>query len=351
MKIKDRIKELRRVRARELVQNPKNWRTHPAAQARALGALLKEIGYADALIARELPDGQLQLIDGHLRAETTPNTDVPVLVLDVSEEEADKLLATLDPLAAMAEADTGRLQALLESVRSDDEAVQELLRRTAGERLWQILHPHEVDEVAVALERADELRVRWGTEHGQLWKIEEHRLICGDCTDEAVIARLWCNCDERRLRLIWTDPPYGVSYADKTAWLNQHGAQTKRRPIHNDDLAPAQIASLFSTSVTNAAGRAMPGVRSTPVSRRGRCCRCSSPPWSRADLAINTAWCGSSRALSWAAAIIITAMSPSSTGGAKAGRITSPRIALRIRCSRLTDRWQASCTRPRSRSS
>jgi len=259
MKIKDRIKELRRVRARELVQNPKNWRTHPAAQARALGALLKEIGYADALIARELPDGQLQLIDGHLRAETTPNTDVPVLVLDVSEEEADKLLATLDPLAAMAEADTGRLQALLESVRSDDEAVQELLRRTAGERLWQILHPHEVDEVAVALERADELRVRWGTEHGQLWKIEEHRLICGDCTDEAVIARLWCNCDERRLRLIWTDPPYGVSYADKTAWLNQHGAQTKRRPIHNDDLAPAQIASLFSTSVTNAAGRAMPG--------------------------------------------------------------------------------------------
>jgi len=67
MKIRDRIKELRRVGGRELVHNPKNWRSHPAAQARALRALLTEIGYADALIARELPDGQLQLIDEHLR--------------------------------------------------------------------------------------------------------------------------------------------------------------------------------------------------------------------------------------------------------------------------------------------
>ena len=39
------------------------------------------------------------LIDGHLRAETAPDMMVPVLVLDVTEEEADKLLLTLDPLA------------------------------------------------------------------------------------------------------------------------------------------------------------------------------------------------------------------------------------------------------------
>src|SRR5262249_34675766 len=155
----------------------------PLVQARALSALLSDIGYADALIARELPDGRLQLIDGHLRAETTPNTEVPVLVLDVTEEEADKLLLTLDPRAAMAEAETGRIRALLETVRTDDEAVQELFKRTAGERLWQLLHPQEIDEAEVAPERADELKAQWGTQHGQLWKIEEHRLICGDCTD------------------------------------------------------------------------------------------------------------------------------------------------------------------------
>jgi hypothetical protein len=48
-----------------------------------------------------LPDGRLEIVDGHLRAETAPEQMVPVLVLDLDEEESDKLLLTLDPLAAM----------------------------------------------------------------------------------------------------------------------------------------------------------------------------------------------------------------------------------------------------------
>ena len=126
MKIKDRIKELRRVKASELIPNPKNWRTHPVAQQDALKGVLAEVGYADALIARETPNG-LMLVDGHLRAETTPDADVPVLVLDINEEEADLILATLDPLAAMAGRDEERLNALLELVTSDNEGVCTLL--------------------------------------------------------------------------------------------------------------------------------------------------------------------------------------------------------------------------------
>jgi len=104
--IRDRIRELRRVRAADLLPNPKNWRRHPKAQANALRDLLAEIGYADALLAREVADGRLMLIDGHLRAETTPDLDVPVLILDLDEAEADKLLLTLDPLASLAESDS-----------------------------------------------------------------------------------------------------------------------------------------------------------------------------------------------------------------------------------------------------
>jgi hypothetical protein len=40
-------------------------------------------------LARELPDGRLQLIDGHLRAATMPDEEVPVIILDLNEEEAD----------------------------------------------------------------------------------------------------------------------------------------------------------------------------------------------------------------------------------------------------------------------
>jgi hypothetical protein len=100
------------------------------------------------------------IIDGHLRAETAPESMVPVLVLDVTEAEADKLLLTIDPLAAMAETDTERIKALLAEVRTDNDAVQELLRSTAGERLWEILHLHELKEVAVVADRAAELRAK-----------------------------------------------------------------------------------------------------------------------------------------------------------------------------------------------
>jgi hypothetical protein len=90
--------------------------------------ILAEIGYADALLARELPDGRLQLIDGHLRAESTPDALVPVLVLDLDDTEALKLLATLDPLASLAETDHGALQATLADVTTENAAVAELWR-------------------------------------------------------------------------------------------------------------------------------------------------------------------------------------------------------------------------------
>ena len=127
MKIRDRIVGLRRVLASELVPNGKNWRRHPKAQRDALRGVLAEVGYAGALIARELEDGRLMLIDGHLRAETTPEMEVPVLVLDVTEAEADKILLTLDPLAAMADADTEALKSLLADVSTEDDAVKEML--------------------------------------------------------------------------------------------------------------------------------------------------------------------------------------------------------------------------------
>ena len=125
--IRDRIRELRRVKATELKPNAKNWRTHPRSQQNALRGVLEEIGYADALLARELPDGSLELIDGHLRAEITPEMLVPVLVLDVSEAEAEKILLTHDPLVKIAGVDDAALGELLSSVETDSQAVQNML--------------------------------------------------------------------------------------------------------------------------------------------------------------------------------------------------------------------------------
>ena len=222
IRIQDRIRELRRVRARDLLPNPKNWRRHPKAQAEALRGLLAEIGYADALLVREVPDGRLMLIDGHLRAETTPDAQVPVLVLDVSAEEADKILLTLDPLAAMAESDAERIKVLLQTVRTDNQALEELLRRTAGAQLWSLLHPQA--EPPAQIDQAGELRKKWGTETGQLWRISTHRLLCGDATKAEDVVRLMAG---ERAVLFATDPPYSVGYTGGShpqSWGNKGAA-------------------------------------------------------------------------------------------------------------------------------
>ena len=90
-----------------------NFREHPRVQKRALAAIYQEVGFARSLLAFELADGRLKLIDGHLRRDLDPDMLVDVEVLDVTEEEARKLLLTIDPLAALAqtqEAIHGRLQ-------------------------------------------------------------------------------------------------------------------------------------------------------------------------------------------------------------------------------------------------
>jgi len=135
-----------------LLPNPKNWRTHPAAQQDALRGVLAEIGMADAVLARELPDGSLMLIDGHLRVETATDATLPVLVLDVNESEADKLLATLDPLSAMANSNAVQLDALLRTVQTGNESLQQMLADTAAQAglytdKWDGKGVEDVDEI------------------------------------------------------------------------------------------------------------------------------------------------------------------------------------------------------------
>jgi hypothetical protein len=147
MTIRDRIIELRRVRAAMLKPHPLNWRTHPPGQRAALAAVLTEIGYAGALLARELDDGSLELIDGHLRAETTPDDVVPVLIVDLSADEARTLLAAFDPLSALARPDPARLQELLANVQPSEPALAALLD-TLRER--PAIERENKDEAALA---------------------------------------------------------------------------------------------------------------------------------------------------------------------------------------------------------
>jgi hypothetical protein len=130
--IRDRIQEFRRVPARELLDNDGNPRRHPQAQRDALRGVLEQVGIAAALVAyhSERSGGKLTLIDGHLRKQDY-DLDWPTLVLDVTDAEADLLLATHDPLAALARYEKPKLQALLQEVRARSPAVVAMLKDLA----------------------------------------------------------------------------------------------------------------------------------------------------------------------------------------------------------------------------
>jgi site-specific DNA-methyltransferase (adenine-specific) len=242
MKIRDRIRELRRVPASELRPNPKNWRTHPEAQANALRGLLSEIGIADAVLARELPDGSLMLVDGHLRAETLGDETVPVLVLDVDEAEADKVLATLDPLAAMAEADAAKLDAILREVDTGSPDVQQLLADLADEAGLYQDEAKEIVEDEIPEPPADPI-----TKPGDLWLLGEHRLLCGDSTKAEDVERLMAGA---KADLMLTDPPYNVAY---------EGGSKKRTAIQNDSMDADSFRSFLSSCFRCAFDSMQPG--------------------------------------------------------------------------------------------
>ncbi len=101
--IRNRIKSHRRVRAGDLIPHELNFRLHPDLQKSALESLYQQVGFARSLLAYELPDGRLKLLDGHLRRDIDPNMEVEVEILDVNDDEARTLLLSIDPLAALAE--------------------------------------------------------------------------------------------------------------------------------------------------------------------------------------------------------------------------------------------------------
>jgi hypothetical protein len=110
-----------------LQPNPRNWRLHPDSQRGALDAVLGEVGWVQRLIVNERTG---HVVDGHARLELAVERgepSVPVIYVDLDEAEEALVLASLDPLAAMAEMDGERLGALLDEAQASDARLQAML--------------------------------------------------------------------------------------------------------------------------------------------------------------------------------------------------------------------------------
>ncbi len=130
--MRDRVKELLRVRAADIHGAVWNWREHSTRQTDALAASIEELGFIDPLDVFVSQDGKYTLVDGHARrdlidARIGPDTLIPVIVTDLSEAEAKKANLVKDPLAAMAGTNQQALEALRAQVEMQSPALEEML--------------------------------------------------------------------------------------------------------------------------------------------------------------------------------------------------------------------------------
>lgn len=224
----------------QLAEHPKNWKTHPDSQVAGLSAVVRKVGWAGALLYNERTH---RLIDGHARrklgAELCVDGKVPVLVGSWSEDDEGLILATLDPLGAMAETNDEDYQALLATLESDQDGLNDLLERLLGEVDESNLETASSDH-SPPVDKAEEFLAKWQVEPGQVWQAGSHRVMCGDCTDRSDVDRLMAGA---KAKLLCTDPPYGISLdlsqtheASQLARGNPGGSFRTFAPIENDNL-------------------------------------------------------------------------------------------------------------------
>jgi DNA modification methylase len=235
-----------------------NPRYSTKAQAERLIESEKQLGQPQTLAISPFDEsGMADLYDGHQRYMawmTVKGKDFEVWALQSSryltDEERRKAVIMLHAGAVgawnwdeLSNWDTSLLKQagmdsdLLAHLRDDTRALAAMLEseRAGGDA-----------DAEPEIDRAEELREKWGVETGQLWQIGEHRLICGDCTDSAVVERLMGGdvCE-----LVVTDPPYGVSYSDKNGFLNAIDDGNRiQTEIQNDNKSKDEMQAIWKAA-------------------------------------------------------------------------------------------------------
>jgi hypothetical protein len=118
----------------QLLANSRNWRIHPKNQQDALKGVLNSVGWVSRVIVQEGTD---VVVDGHLRVALAISQNEPLLpvdYVDLDDDEVDLVLATYDPVAAMAVKDDRMYAELIGGIRSDDAALNAVITRLADDQ-------------------------------------------------------------------------------------------------------------------------------------------------------------------------------------------------------------------------
>lgn len=222
--------------------DPANVRRHGEKNLDAIKASLSRFGQQKPIVVDA--DGIVRAGNGTLMAAKALGwPEVTIVRTSLKGAEATAYAIADNRTAELAEWDDDALAQTLAALQIEDE---ELAKATGFDDadIDAMLAPDEVTEDEVPEPPVDSI-----TKPGDLWILGEHRLLCGDSTKAEDVARLMQN---ELCKLVVTDPPYGVSYADKNAFLNAiDNGNRVQTPIKNDHLDKADAQKLWRDAFTH----------------------------------------------------------------------------------------------------
>jgi len=232
--------KIEQVAVTALIPYAKNSRTHDDAQVAQIAASIKEFGWTNPILI----DGDKGIIAGHGRlmaARKLGMTEVPVIELkDLTPTQKKAYIIADNRLALNAGWDDQLLTIELNELLADKFSL-DLLGFNADE-LNALLNPVEIIEGLTDEDEVPEPPLEPITKLGDIWILGNHRLMCGDSTSIDAVDQLLQN---QKADLLFTDPPYGVSYE------GGHNAK-KRKGIIADTLQGNDLTDLFYESLSTA---------------------------------------------------------------------------------------------------
>jgi DNA modification methylase len=220
-----------------LIPYAKNARTHSDEQVAQIAGSIKEFGFNNPVLV----DKDNSVIAGHGRlmaARKLGMDKVPVVELEHLTESQRKAYVLADNRIALNSGwDTSMLSLELQDLKDDIDL--SLLGFDADE-LDALLNPIEETEGLTDEDAVPDVPDEPKTKLGDIYILGNHRLMCGDSTSIDDVDKLM---DGNKADMVFTDPPYGVSYQS-----NMRTQSEKFDVIKNDDviLDIVPIIEIFS---------------------------------------------------------------------------------------------------------
>ena len=205
-----------------LIPRANNPRTHSREQVANIAASIREWGWTNPILIGADDD----IIAGHARllaARKLGMEEVPVIVLRHLSPAQRRALVIADNQLAIAGAgwDEERLRTELATLHEEDFNLD--LVGLDDAELARLLEAQDAVPGLTDEDAVPDVQPEPVTRLGDLYILGNHRLICGDCTQPEVVARL---LGDARPQVLITDPPYGIELDSEwrdRAGLNGYG--------------------------------------------------------------------------------------------------------------------------------